>query len=140
MKNVNIEAIKIGLVIGGLFFFLVLELVIPYREQSVSKIRRWLNNLTLGIFNIIFYEAVGVSLLVATASLVTKQQAGLLHLVEIANWLKIIDTIVIMDLMFYFVHILIHRIPILWRFHRVHHTDLDVDVSTAMRLIPDANR
>jgi sterol desaturase/sphingolipid hydroxylase (fatty acid hydroxylase superfamily) len=133
MANINVEAIKIGLIFGGLIFFLILELIIPYRENSISKIRRWMNNLTLGIINIIFYEVVVASLLVTTASFVAKENIGLMNLVEIPTWLKIVDTIVFMDLMFYFLHILIHRIPLLWRFHRVHHTDLDVDVSTAMR-------
>ncbi|MFH2065966.1 MAG: sterol desaturase family protein [Pseudomonadota bacterium] len=133
MSNINFEAIKIGLVCGGLLFFLVLELILPYRENSVSKIKRWMNNLTLGIINILLYEAVIVSLFIATASYVTRQQVGVLNLVEMPTWLKVIDTIVFMDLMFYLLHILIHRIPVLWRFHRVHHTDLDVDVSTAMR-------
>lgn len=133
MTNINFDVIKIGFVFGGLVFFLILELIIPYRENSISKIRRWMNNLTLGIINIIFYQVVVASLLVTTAFFVTKENIGLLNLVEIPTWLKIIDTIVFMDLMFYFLHILIHRIPLLWRFHRVHHTDLDVDVSTAMR-------
>jgi sterol desaturase/sphingolipid hydroxylase (fatty acid hydroxylase superfamily) len=133
MTNVNTEMIKIGLIFGGLVFFMILELVIPYRENSVSKIRRWLNNFTLGIINITFYELVVASLFISTATLVTKQQIGLMNVIEIPTWLKNIETIVVMDLMFYLLHILMHRIPILWRFHRVHHTDLNVDVSTAFR-------
>ena len=133
MTNLNTEAVKIGLVAGGLLLFLLLELIVPYREKSVSKLKRWLNNLTLGVINLILYEVVIASLLVATANHVTENGYGVMNLVEMPVWLKIIDTVVAMDLLFYLCHVLIHRIPVLWRFHRVHHTDLDVDVSTAMR-------
>jgi sterol desaturase/sphingolipid hydroxylase (fatty acid hydroxylase superfamily) len=58
---------------------------------------------------------------------------GLVHLVTLPAWLEFIVSILLMDLGFYYWHLANHRIPLLWRFHNVHHTDPELDVSTAFR-------
>jgi len=133
MPEINYNMIKIGLISGGVVFFLILEIIIPYKENPVSKARRWLNNLGLGIMNIAVVQILFASLIISTSVYVSDKQIGLLNLMEIPGWLKIIDTIILMDLVMYLWHIMTHRVPLLWRFHRVHHTDLDVDVSTTVR-------
>lgn len=133
MSEINYNMIKISMIAGGVAFFLILELLIPYKENSVARLRRWLNNLGLGIMNITVIQIVFAALMISTSVYVSDKQTGLLNLMQVPDWLKIIDTIILMDLVIYFWHIMTHRIPLLWRFHRVHHTDLDVDVSTAMR-------
>jgi sterol desaturase/sphingolipid hydroxylase (fatty acid hydroxylase superfamily) len=133
MSEIQYNIVKIGLISGGIVLFLILELIIPYRENSVSKFRRWLNNLGLGIVNITIIQIFFVSLIISISIYNSNKQIGLLNLMQIPDWLKIIDTIIIMDLVMYFWHIMTHRVPLLWRFHRVHHTDLDVDVSTTLR-------
>jgi len=125
--------IKIGMISGGVVLFLILELIVPYRENSVSKFRRWLNNLGLGIVNITIIQLGFLTLMISTSVYVSDKQIGLFNLMQIPDWLKIIDTIILMDLAMYFWHIMTHRVPLLWRFHRVHHTDLDMDVSTTLR-------
>ncbi len=133
MPEINTNMIAIGLLLGALFFFLILELAVPYRKASVSKLKRWLNNLGLGVLNVALMQLVFVSLAVATANYVTGKDIGMLNMVQVPDFLVIIDSIILMDLTLYAWHVLLHHLPILWRFHRVHHTDLDVDVSTAMR-------
>ena len=133
MPAIHYNMIKIGLILGGIVFFLILEFIIPYKDNSVSKFRRWLNNLGLGIMNITVIQIAFASLMISTSVYVSDKQIGLLNLMLIPGWLKIIDTIILMDLVMYFWHIMTHRVPLLWRFHRVHHSDLDVDVSTTVR-------
>ncbi|MFO7557192.1 MAG: sterol desaturase family protein [Desulfobacterales bacterium] len=133
MSEINYNMVKIGMVVGGIVFFLVLELIIPYKDKSMSKLKRWMNNLGLGVMNIMIAQIIFVSLMISTAVYVSDKQIGLLNLIPIPNWLKIIDTIILMDLVMYFWHIMTHRVPLLWRFHRVHHSDLDMDVSTTVR-------
>ncbi|MBW1815008.1 MAG: sterol desaturase family protein, partial [Deltaproteobacteria bacterium] len=88
--EINIRPLLFG---GGLIFFLILELIIPYRKSSVSKIKRWLNNLGLTVVNSFILNLIFSTL----------------------------------------IHLLNHEVPFLWRFHRVHHSDLNMDVSSATR-------
>jgi sterol desaturase/sphingolipid hydroxylase (fatty acid hydroxylase superfamily) len=118
---------------GGLFLFLVLELLAPYRESSVSKAKRWFNNLTLTVFNSLVLYLVFSGAVVTTAVYVTTHQLGVLNMVDLPAWAKLLITVAFMDLMLYIWHLLNHEVPFLWRFHRVHHSDLNMDVSTATR-------
>ena len=133
LSNMDLNFIGLLLLMGGLFFFLIIELIIPYRKASVPKFKRWLINLSLAIINIGVLKLIFAFLTISTAVYVTDRQIGLLNMVQMPHWLKILVTIILMDLMGYIWHTLTHRIPVLWRFHRVHHTDLNMDVSTAVR-------
>lgn len=118
---------------GGMLFFLAIELLAPYRQPSVSKPKRWVNNLSLTIFNSLILNLIFAGAVAATAQYVTANHLGALNLVDAPRWVKILATIVFMDFMLYVWHLLNHEMPLLWRFHRVHHTDLNMDVSTATR-------
>jgi sterol desaturase/sphingolipid hydroxylase (fatty acid hydroxylase superfamily) len=118
---------------GGLLFFLILELLIPYRPSSVSKAGRWLNNLGLALFNTILLNLVFASLTLETIAYVTERQQGILYLWPLPPWLKILATVVFLDFILYVWHLLNHEMPFFWRFHRVHHSDLNMDASTASR-------
>ncbi len=133
MSETSGPLIRLPAFLGGLLLFLVLELLAPYRPVSVSKVRRWTINLTLAALN----SAV-LSLLLAPAVLqattyVTARRLGVMNVVEVSPWVKISVTVVLMDCALYAWHLLNHRLPFLWRFHRVHHSDLNMDVSTATR-------
>jgi sterol desaturase/sphingolipid hydroxylase (fatty acid hydroxylase superfamily) len=67
------------------------------------------------------------------AAFVEERGCGLLRLVGLPLWLEIVAALLLMDYTFYLWHILMHRVPLLWRFHLVHHVDLDLDASTALR-------
>ncbi len=134
MEKFSHEIIRVALLGGGLLLFMLLETAQPFREGSVSKPKRWLNNIVLGIINLTVLQLIFVFVTTRAVGYGALPQFGLLNVFNAPRWLKIIDTIVMMDLLLYFWHILIHRLPLFWRFHRVHHTDLDVDVSTSLRL------
>lgn len=133
MSQFNDGVFRIGLLSGGLVLFLILELAAPYRDRSVSKMRRWLNNIGFGILNYGLMQFAFIAILLNIANYVTQQQIGLVHFVTLPRWLKIVDTVILMDFFLYLWHVLLHRLPVLWRVHRVHHTDLDVDASSALR-------
>ncbi len=119
--------------LGALFFFLILELINPYRPNTVSKLKRWLNNLGITIFNSLILKLLFASTLVQTCLYVTDKQIGVLNLTVVPYWVKTLATVAFMDFMLYVWHLLNHEMPFLWRFHRVHHTDLNLDVSSATR-------
>jgi sterol desaturase/sphingolipid hydroxylase (fatty acid hydroxylase superfamily) len=127
------SAIRLLFFWGGLAFFLSLELILPYRPSSVSKLKRWANNLGLTLFNSIVISLVFSALIITTTEYVQKNTIGILNMVRAPFWLKVVAVVIIMDFFLYVWHLLNHEMPFLWRFHRVHHSDLNMDVSTATR-------
>ena len=118
---------------GVVLFFLVLELIVPYRPSSVSKLKRWINNLALTLFNSILLNLLFSAAILGTAAYVQNNKLGIINMVQAPTWLKILFTVAFMDFLLYVWHLLNHEMPLLWRFHRVHHSDLNMDVSSATR-------
>ncbi len=133
MIQSDVSLIRGSLFWGGLLLFLVLELLAPHRKSSVSKAKRWVNNLALTLFNSLILYLVFAGAVVTTAMYVTTHQLGVLNMVLLPPWVKLLATVAFMDFMLYTWHLLNHEVPFLWRFHRVHHSDLNMDVSTATR-------
>jgi sterol desaturase/sphingolipid hydroxylase (fatty acid hydroxylase superfamily) len=129
----NLEMIRLAFFWGGLLLYGLLEWRIPYRPNTVSKPRRWLDNLGLSVANGIILYLLFFSLIVQTAAYVTERQLGVLNLVSMPAWLRILITVAVLDFMLYVWHFLNHEMPLFWRFHRVHHSDLNLDVSSALR-------
>ena len=133
MFNISESLIRFLLFWGVLLFFLSLELLVPYRPGSVSKVKRWINNLALTLFNSILLNLIFSAAIVFTATYVQTHKMGVLNMVQAPMWIKVLVTVAFMDFMLYVWHLLNHEMPLLWRFHRVHHCDLNMDVSTATR-------
>ena len=133
MIGTETSLIRAAVFWGGLLFFLVLELLAPYRKSTVSKAKRWVNN--RGSHRV---QQLNPSIRVCgghcrTATYVTTHQLGVLNMLDLPLWARVLATVVFMDFMLYVWHLLNHEVPFLWRFHRVHHSDLNMDVSTATR-------
>ena len=118
---------------GGLFFFLIFELLRPYRMPLASKAKRWLTNLSLAGFNAVFIRLVFGVAMTGILSFAAERRGGLLDFFEMPYWSKILSILVFMDFTLWVWHLLNHKVPVLWRFHRVHHCDPEMDVSTATR-------
>jgi sterol desaturase/sphingolipid hydroxylase (fatty acid hydroxylase superfamily) len=118
---------------GGVLFFLLFEVLLPYRPSSVPKIKRWVINLGLGVFNGIALNLVFAALIIRTTDYVNLHQMGLFNLWPLSRGWKIVITVIFFDFILYVWHLLNHEMPFFWRFHRVHHSDLNMDVSTASR-------
>jgi len=129
----NVEFVKPLLYWGGVGVFLFLELRFAYRPDTVAKRDRWLANLPLSIINGVLYHGLFAGsiamLLVATG----RDEHGLLNLVDMPFPLKAALGVLLLDFSIYLWHLLNHAVPLLWRFHRVHHCDMNMDVSTANR-------
>lgn len=121
------------LFLAGLILFLALEVLTPYRKNSVSKTYRWVNNVSLTLFNGLLIQAAFSSAIISTVVFVQDQGTGILNMFEAPALVKLLVTVLFLDFMLYVWHLLNHKVPFLWRFHRVHHSDLNMDVSTATR-------
>ena len=125
--------IRIGVFIGVFALMALWELLAPRRALTVAKSVRWTNNLALVALNTI---ALRVAFPVAATGLAlhaTDQGWGLLQQVTLPETLRVVAGVVVLDLAIYFQHVLFHAVPTLWRLHRVHHADLDFDVTTGTR-------
>ena len=121
----------------GVFAVLaVWEALTPRRARSQSRRQRWPTNLGLSVLNTLVLRVVFPAAAVGAALWVGDQGWGLFNVLAAPGWLAIAGSIIALDLAVYGQHRLSHAVPWLWRVHRLHHIDLDVDVTTAGRFHP----
>ncbi len=123
--------LRLTTVLGVLGLLLVVESWTPFRASIRSRFRHVATNLTIGGSN-----AIVVNLLFGGMLIAASRQAegwGLLHHLGLGPLATVAASVVLLDLIFYGFHWANHFIPFLWRFHRAHHSDLDLDVTTALR-------
>ena len=111
-----------------------LELVTPFRRERRKG--RWLTNLALFAIDTLAVRLLLPLAMVGAALAAEHEGWGLFNLVEMPGWLAFVVTILALDLALYVQHWVTHRVPLLWRLHRVHHSDTGFDVTTASRFHP----
>lgn len=130
------DIIRISFFLGLLLVIILWEIVVPRRQLSYTRQRRWLTNISLSILNTLLVRfSLGATAFI-TATAAFEHGWGLLNIVLLPSYLSVIITIVLLDLAIYGQHVASHHWSWLWRLHKVHHTDLDFDVSTAVRFHP----
>ncbi len=120
--------------VGGTFGLLLWwEWKRPLRRSVESKLRRTGRNLAVATLTAATVQAIERPLVMPLAQHIESNRMGFIHIINLPTWLRWTLAIVLMDYTLYLWHVLTHRVPFLWRFHRVHHVDLDLDTSTALR-------
>lgn len=125
--------VRLGFFAFVFITMLAWELLAPRRGPSVSKPLRWLNNLGLFALNTLVLRLLFPAAAVGIALSVGEMGWGLFNLLTLPFWFEIVAAVLLLDLAIYLQHILMHRVPLLWRLHRVHHADLDIDLTTGSR-------
>jgi len=125
--------VRIGLLAGTFAVLLWLEWRRPLRRTVEPKRRRLGRNLAIAALGALAVQTVEMPVVLPLAGLVERRGLGLLHLVPLPTWAALPLALVLMDYTLWVWHVLTHRVPWLWRFHVVHHADLDLDASTALR-------
>ena len=121
----------------GLFAFMVTwELAAPRRSLRQSRALRWTHNLALTMLNLILARGVLPVTAIGVALLAAERGMGLFNLLQVPYPLAILFSVVALDLAIYLQHLLFHAVPLFWRLHRMHHADLDFDVTTGARFHP----
>lgn len=105
----------------------------PLRRSVEPKLRREARNLSVAGVSAIALMLAERPVVMPLAALVERQNWGLLRQFGLPLWIEIVAALVLMDYTVYLWHVLMHRVPLLWRLHLVHHVDLDLDASTALR-------
>ena len=127
------ETTRAALAVFGLALFLALEAWIPLRAATQKKPRRVIRNLAFAAAGALVVRFTFLPFAYATAQATAARGWGLLNQVSLPYGLEVAAGVLLMDFTFYYWHVINHRLPFLWRFHNVHHTDLDLDVTTAAR-------
>ena len=125
--------IRLSFFFGIFAVMAVWEILSPRRPLTVAKGLRWANNLGLVFLNSFVLRLLFPAAAVGVAALAQQRGWGLLNLNEIPFLLSVIIAVMAMDFVIYLQHVMVHAIPLLWRLHRVHHADLDYDVTTGAR-------
>ncbi len=121
----------------GIFAVMALwEIVAPRRALTVSKRWRWTSNLGVVALNTVLLRFVFPVAAVGLAVIANERGWGLLNIVALPGWFETVLAVVVLDLAIYLQHVMFHSVPALWRLHRMHHADLDFDVTTGARFHP----
>jgi len=132
----NEPAIRLGFFAGIFLAMAVWEVFAPRRKRSHSRLARWPSNIAISVFNTLVLRVILPSGVVGLALLAQAQGWGLLNAVDLPSWVSIVAAILILDFIIYLQHVMFHAVPLFWRFHRMHHADLDIDVTTGARFHP----
>ncbi len=132
----NEAAIRLGIFISLFIGFALLQLWVPRRRYRLDWKVRWLNNLSLSFVNSILLKLLIPFSGTAFAVLVSEKEWSPVALSELPTAASVIIFLVLFDLTIYFQHRVFHYFNPLWKLHRVHHTDLDYDLTTGTRFHP----
>jgi len=132
----NEPVIRLSFFLGVFILIAIWEILSPKRRLSISKPRRWLANLGIVILNTVLLRLLFPAAAVGVALFAQVNGWGLFNTLTVPGEIAIITSVVILDFFIWLQHVMVHAIPLLWRLHRVHHADLDYDVTTGARFHP----
>ena len=128
--------IRLTSAIGIFTLMICWEYFSPRRQQSITRKQRWPINLGLAAFNMALMRLTAGGIAYLSAINAAEHSWGLLNQFHLSSWLAIIISLLFLDFAIYFQHIISHKWKLLWRLHQIHHTDLEIDASTAVRFHP----
>lgn len=129
-------AIRLGAFISIFVAMALWEFRAPRRLQTIGRPRRWSGNLGIAALNTLLVRLAFPTAAAGMAPLAEAHGWGLFHAIQAPAWLAIIAAVIFLDLAVYLQHVLFHAVPVLWRLHRMHHADLEFDVTTGARFHP----
>lgn len=132
----NEPLIRMGFFFGVFALVALWELASPRRVLKLSRKQRWTANLGIVLLNTVIVRLLFPAAAVGMAALSVEKGWGLLNNFDVPFWLAVPLAVVAMDFIIWLQHVMVHAVPALWRLHRVHHADLDYDLTTGARFHP----
>jgi sterol desaturase/sphingolipid hydroxylase (fatty acid hydroxylase superfamily) len=126
---------RLPLLVAACVILSSLEALVPLFPHRRGRLRRAVPNLALAV-GVVLTNLAFTSVMVSLSALVMREQFGLLVRWRSSPWLQLVLGVAGLDLFAYLAHLLLHKIAVGWKFHRVHHSELEVDVTTAFRQHP----
>lgn len=125
---------RLSIFLFGLTFFWIVGVCFPYRNIRLKSRRAdWFKNLSMFALNTTILRLIAPISLTAIAVIANEMQLGILNQFHLSETVKILLAFLLLDIGIYWQHRLLHEAPFLWRLHRLHHTDTELDVTTAGR-------
>lgn len=112
------------------------EVAAPRRDQAIGRLRRWPANLGIVVLDTLLVRLAFPTAAVGVALVAEARGWGLLPALAAPPWLAVVAAVIALDLAIYLQHVLFHAVPVLWRLHRMHHADLELDVTSGLRFHP----
>jgi sterol desaturase/sphingolipid hydroxylase (fatty acid hydroxylase superfamily) len=128
--------IRLSAFTGVLGLMALWEIFVPRRQLNTPKMRRWIANLSVVVLDSAIVRLLFSAGAVGTALLAAERNWGVLNHVSWPLWIEMVVAVVALDFVLYLQHVLFHAVPLFWRFHMMHHADLDCDVTTGLRFHP----
>lgn len=128
--------LRLSIALGVFGIMLSWESLFPRRKLSLARLLRWRVNISLAVLNAVImrFSLGGLAYLAAIETQI--QGYGILNLIDLPIWLVFTLSLLSLDFAIYLQHVISHKCKILWNLHQVHHTDLDIDATTAIRFHP----
>ena len=130
------QAIRLSVFAGVLLLVALWEIIAPRRPRLEEISGRWFINITLAVIDTAALRLLFPILPGAMSQIAETRGWGLFHRIDTPLWLTVILSFILLDFIIYLQHLLFHHNPLLWRLHRMHHTDLDLDVTSGTRFHP----
>jgi sterol desaturase/sphingolipid hydroxylase (fatty acid hydroxylase superfamily) len=128
--------IRFAAFVGVLAAMLLAEAVWPRRDRLNLRRRRWPSNLGIVALDTLLVRLVAPLGVVGAALFADARGIGLFNAVAVPGWLAVVASFVLLDLAVWAQHVAFHKVPLFWRFHRMHHADTDIDATTGLRFHP----
>ena len=128
--------LRLAVFLGILVAMALWELATPRRRQEIPRVIRWTNNLGLVVIDAIVLRLSFPTLAVGLAVIAQDRGLGLFNIIKAPDWVAVLVSVIVLDLVIYLQHVMFHAVPALWRLHRMHHADLEFDVTTGLRFHP----
>jgi sterol desaturase/sphingolipid hydroxylase (fatty acid hydroxylase superfamily) len=132
----NEATIRLSAFLGIFAVMALWEVLAPRRALTVSRLWRWVSNLGIVVLNTVVVRLIFPAAAIGVAAFCEQQGWGVFNYIEAPLWLAVLASVIFMDFVIYLQHVLVHAVPTLWRLHRVHHADLDYDLTTGARFHP----
>lgn len=132
----NEPVIRLSIFFGVFVLMIAWEAAMPRKARSLSRWARWPSNIGIVVLNTLILRLVIPTAAVGTALMAEAYGWGLFNLVALPQVVAVLLSVMLLDLAIYAQHVVFHHVPVLWRLHRMHHADQDIDVTTGSRFHP----
>ena len=132
----NEPFIRMAIFLGVLVTMAIWEVAAPRRRREIPRLLRWSNNLALVVVDTILVRLTFPIVAVGLALLAQQREWGFFNTFALPGWFAVLASVIVLDLVIYLQHVMFHAVPALWRLHRMHHADLEFDVTTGLRFHP----
>ena len=130
------QNIRLGVFISLLIIFAGLEFIAPLAKRRAARLSQWFTNISITLISTFVMRLILPIFAVGVSNYTAEHNVGLFNIIDLGFWLTLIVSLLLLDVLIYGQHVMMHKVPLLWRLHRMHHTELGLDVTSAVRFHP----